>query len=514
MKRFFGWMILIGASLVGQETDSFHSDEAMNVTSGEVHYNGKEIILDGEVVVQHGLGQISAHHLSVIPSSSDDKKQRSAFLTISDDVQIELQGGGRLNCQRAEVDYTTLQGIFLGNAQFPDVCYANTGESPSLSLEVRSGQMILDLVRESAEPANSPKTFVRQVQANQKVRVNVDRNYFLTADRALYQRLPSEESSSVAGLLILSMNDDSHVPCQLTSLQGDRMTAESIEVDLINRTLRLAKSSGQINFEREKLEHEKNPKQKIEFAAENIVWNDRDQILHMSGNVSLMQNEKIKLETDHELHISQTVANGKRTIRAIDSPRDTVLTYEDLKQGREHSIRCPGPLTIDHEKQEIILQGLLEGPEGEFKQVSIEDALGEMHADKITITYDWERRNFYPNNIILEGDVRLLNQSTGGKKLSGAMRHYALADRVDYFPKKQEMILKCTEGSRVLLLDKVNNVQMSAPSLTILRDVATGKETIRGLGNVRFSFVEKEIEQLNQFFRLQKSDQKESKNAK
>lgn len=407
LKIITAWsMFVICTSLIGQEADSLGGDEMMNVSSGEAHYSGKEIVLVGEVVVQHGLGQISAHRLSVIPSSSGDKKSRSALMTISDDVQIELQGGGRLNCQRAEIDYTALQGVFLGSSQFPDVCYVNTGESQNcrskapFDLEVRSHQMVLDLVREPATAASSSKILVSQVQANHNVRVTVNQSYYLTADRAFFQRLPSDKNALTVGLLTLSMDEDSTVPCQLTTLKGDQR------------------------------------------------------------------------------------------------------------------IRCPGSLTMDNEKQEIILQSRPGGDEEEPNQVSIEDLHGEMHADRITIAYEWDQKNFSPNKIVLEGRVRLLNQFIGRKEASGAMRHYALADRVDYFPKKQEMVLKCTDGSRVLLFDKVNNVQMSAPSLTILRDAASGKETIRGLGDVRFSFVEKEIEQLNQFFRLQKSAQKESKDAK
>lgn len=509
LNRLFFGLLFCPFLLLCQEITPLSSDETMKVNSGEAQYDGKEIVLIGEVVVQHGLGQISSRRLSLIPSSSDGKKNKFAFLTISDNVEIELQGGARLYCQKAEVDYSKLQGIFGGNEQFPDVVYLNAGEeNKSPHVEIKSRQMILDLIRESAVPPAPSKTLVSRVQAIQDVRVNYNQNYFLVADQAHYQRLPVAEPSLIAGLLTLSMDEESQLPCRLSTAQGDAMQASRIEVDTLNRTLSFEKAAGILYPQQEK-----GPPQKLEFAANEIVWNDKDHSLHLDGNVNLLQNDTFQLYTDHSLTLSQTVVEGKKTLRAIEALEQTTLSYKDPHKGEEHKIRCPGRLFMDHEKQEMILCGLQEETDKQ-NQVSLEDILGEMYADRVTVNYLWKEKHLQPANIVLEGHVRLLNQFGGHVNESGSMLHYALADRIEYSPEKQEMTLICNKGNRVLLFDKVNNVQMSAPSLTIRRDTETGKEIIQGLGDVRFSFVEKEIEQLNKFFLLQKISKQESNDVK
>jgi hypothetical protein len=75
------------------------------------------------------------------------------------------------------------------------------------------------------------------------------------------------------------------------------------------------------------------------------------------------------------------------------------------------------------------------------------------------------------------------------------------------------MTLAGVNGNRVLFFDKVNNVQMSAPSLKVRHDSSTQKDSIQGLGDVRFTFIEKELEQLKEHFRLEES-QKEHGSAK
>jgi len=66
----------------------------------------------------------------------------------------------------------------------------------------------------------------------------------------------------------------------------------------------------------------------------------------------------------------------------------------------------------------------------------------------------------------------------------------------------QEMILKANRNARVLFYDKVNNIQVSADTLKVNRDPHTNKESIKGTGDVRFTFVQQELDQLREQFNL------------
>lgn len=490
-------------------------EDSMVVSSGEAQYDGKEIILVGQVVVQHGLGQISARRLSVMPSGDKEKKNKFGLLKISDQVQILLKGGGELRCQQAEVDYAKMQGIFLGDADFPDVIYFTTGEEREGSqrkkppFELRSLKMVLDLMREPATSNSSSKTLVKQIEANQHVRVRYNEDHLLLADRALYQRMV-EGQSSIAGLLTLTAQDNLPA-CKMTNLNGDRLSASVIRLNTIERKLWLTQPTGILYLRRKG-----QPAQTLEFSSQELMWDDQEQTLLLKEQVKMNQNDALRIETPHELVIAQAMVNGERTLRFLQSRKETSISYLNSQKGTTHKIYCPGVFNINHESQEMSLQGVIHSSEDASalnQQVHLDDVLGEMYADRVHIHYQWENRQLSPGKMVLEGHVSLMNRFDGHIEESGSILHYALADRVEYFPKQQEIVLSGMNGNRVLLFDKVNNVQMSAPSLKVRYDAATKKESIQGIGDVRFTFIEKELNQIKRHFPLTESD-KELKDEK
>ena len=221
----------------------------MQVNSGSASYDGKKMVLTGDVVVQHSLGQISARRLSFNPQAEKQGNQTS--LEISESVEILLKGGGMLQCQQADVDYARMRGIFLGNAELPDVVYRNEGEKKNAPIEVKSGQMILDLIRQPGADSSSPQTVVKQIEADQNVRVAYDKDYFLLADHALYQRLSNTDPSSLAGMLTLSVQG-SRPFCLLTSVNGDSIQAKTIQVNAGDRKIWLAEAEGKLLMQQDK----------------------------------------------------------------------------------------------------------------------------------------------------------------------------------------------------------------------------------------------------------------------
>lgn len=475
--------------------DFERKEESMVVNSGEAQYDGKEITLVGEVVVQHGLGQISAHRLSFQPHYDKDQKSQLGVLKISDHIEILLKEGGKLNCQQAEVDYSKMQGIFLGDSNSPDVTYSlsgeeQTGETPLRSpFELRSLKMTLNLVKETSENSSS-KIMINQIEASSDVRVRYNNDYTLLADHAIYQRLP-KDPSSLAGDLTLTAKH--HLPhCKMTNLNGDRLSAQKIQLSTNNRQLVLTNPFGTLFFRREGI-----PLQSLEFSSQELTWSDRQQQLIFDGNVHIRQNEVLNIDTEHQLILSQSNANGKKTLRSMHAPQNTRISYQPAQHDNLHRITCPGPFTIDHEKQEMTMERNSSFP---YSQVHLDDIHGEMQADYVNLQYQWNEKELLAGRMILEGNVKLTNRFDGHLEESGSILHYVLADRVDYFPESQEMVLTASNGNRVLFFDKVNNVQMSAPSLKVKHDVATNKQAVQGMGDVRFTFIDKEFDQMKHFF--------------
>lgn len=499
------FFILLNVVLLAQEDSSLQKEDTMIVNSGEAQYDGKSIVLIGQVKVEHSLGHISANRLSVLPSIHKDKKNKFGLLKISENVQIQLKDGGMLSCQHAEVDYGQLQGIFLGNETQPDVVYMSQGEEKTGKsfIEIKSNKMNFALIRETISTDTRIRTGVKQIEADQNVRVNYNQDYVLLADHAFYQR-SSEEKLSKAGLLTLTVKEDL-LTCTMTNLNGDRLSAHEIQINTVDRKLWLKQPVGLLYTKREA-----RPVQSLEFSAQELIWDDLHQNLLLKEQVDITQNHSLHIQTNYEIFIAQAIVEQKKTLRFLRSPHETRISYSDAKKDVNHKIYSPGPFIIDHERQEMTMQSLILPSINETQQVYIEDMLGEMYADRVVLYYQWQNNQLVPEKMILEGNVKIMNRFDGHRDEVGSILHHALADRVECFPKHQEMLLTSTAGNRVLFFDKVNNIQMSAPSLKVRHDSTTQKEIIQGLGDVRFTFIEKELEQFKAHFPFQK----ELKNAK
>ncbi len=206
----------------------------------------------------------------------------------------------------------------------------------------------------------------------------------------------------------------------------------------------------------------------------------------MNGSIRISLNEGLSLATDHQIAIAYVEKEGKRRIQEIRSIEATKLFSLDSEKEEERTLFCPGTLLIDPISCRLILCG--KGGE----QVFFDDGMGEMYADRVEVEYNWEKRKAIPKKIFLEGNVRLHNRFDGNREGSRSILHLALANQVEYWPEQGEMVLKGIPGERVLCIDRVNRVEMSAPAFHMRYDPCSKKEVIEGVGDVRFTFLEKE----------------------
>jgi lipopolysaccharide export system protein LptA len=482
----------------------FAFDESMQIHSGEAEYNGREISLVGTVEIEHELGRIAAHRV-IVSAPGKEGKAKFAHFQITDDVQIDFRGGGRLSCQHADIDYQALRGIFLGDDQHPDVVYVDAHKGKDLKatpFTVRSRQMMMELRRRQDSKNPIDKSALNYIQADHEVSVNYNQDYLILADHALYQRLPSldQEASYWVGVLSLYASDTMDGLCQVTNRNGDRIKAAAIKLDLQSKQLLFARPQGALY----QVDGQGNRQEKVNFSAQKLVWDDAEQMLLLSENVQVSQKGLGTLVTDQEVRIYQHMHNGKKEIKSIFSQADTELTHWDEDKKLTHKLKCFGPLMVDHEHMHVVLKSPsdAQGQIPEDKQVYFEDILGDVFADQMDIFYEWNNQSFHPTKLKMTGHVKILNRFDGHVQESGSVLQYVLADAVEYFPGSKEMILSSQNGRRVLLFDQVNHLQMSAPSLRIKRDDATQKDSIQGIGDVRFTFIEKEKERFKQSFNL------------
>lgn len=101
-----------------------------------------------------------------------------------------------------------------------------------------------------------------------------------------------------------------------------------------------------------------------------------------------------------------------------------------------------------------------------------------------------------PEKIFLEGDVRLMRRE-------GKLLQYLLADEATYEPSSEKMHFYAHGSHRVLLHDKINNLEVTAPEIVMYRDEAK-KMQFKGIGDVKFRFAEEEYEKMKKRFLFEK----------
>jgi len=133
-------------------------------------------------------------------------------------------------------------------------------------------------------------------------------------------------------------------------------------------------------------------------------------------------------------------------------------------------------------------------------KVYYRDTLGEIYSDAIKVEFSSEETGYKPTKITLIQRVQLINRKPPKEGAEPSVQ-YALADQVDYFPGDETMFLQAFDQRRVLFFDQQKNMQLSAKSIRAKRD-QDGQETIQGMGDVKFTFAQDELQKLKDRFHL------------
>ncbi len=170
------------------------------------------------------------------------------------------------------------------------------------------------------------------------------------------------------------------------------------------------------------------------------------------------------------------------------------------------SFDSKGLLSINHQKGELIAQSavLPNGRVDLVNQVFFKDPLCGGYSN--TFQLDYDPTTLQVKNVILKGQVRLRNVFSAEIAGLYPLDQHALADEVQFDPIEKKMHLRGLNNSRVLFLDSVNRMQMSAGALTITYDKEKKMPVVKGIGDVRLIFGEEELNKMKNWIN---SSQKE-----
>ncbi|MCH9634508.1 MAG: hypothetical protein S4CHLAM7_12610 [Chlamydiae bacterium] len=175
----------------------------------------------------------------------------------------------------------------------------------------------------------------------------------------------------------------------------------------------------------------------------------------------------------------------------------TDITYKSVNEDDWHHVLCYKPVKIDWDKHMLVC----EEPEGKSApQIKFTNALRTIYADYLELNYIRNKDTLTLENILVEGNVKILSQDTSSSSLQ-----YAQADKLEYREAEKELTLLPKPGQQVLYYDQIYNTIMRAPKILITQNPETKKPAVQGVGVVHFTFKENELNKFKEHFSNEES---------
>ncbi|MEM1282511.1 MAG: hypothetical protein AAGG81_03055 [Chlamydiota bacterium] len=216
---------------------------------------------------------------------------------------------------------------------------------------------------------------------------------------------------------------------------------------------------------------------------------------HSSSQVKQLvtspQTQEDNFFTNKEMSLQQLLGSGKSTIELYNSEGDVYFITEGS-----------GVTSLDIEKRRVEFTSYL------GQEFHCYDRFGHVFAKDLVIDLSSGSKIFSPEKVFLNGDVKLL---TGVIVLEGEVTgatQYVLADTLELDPQSKTVVMECSGHRRVLFFDRMNHLQMSAPKLVMRKAPGMERPTVKGVGDVRFRLMEKELEQIKKRFSFHEEEQK------
>jgi lipopolysaccharide export system protein LptA len=152
---------------------------------------------------------------------------------------------------------------------------------------------------------------------------------------------------------------------------------------------------------------------------------------------------------------------------------------------------------LDHEKMHATFESPMKGNRvAKEDQLYYEEGQIAVYADRGMIDYAMQDQKLRPSSITLKGNIRVLSNN------AAEAPRFGLADWITYSPTTRTFILSANPGSRVLFLDGKENLRISAQEIHLTQDGNHQTESVKGVGNVQFSFNADEEALLQKVFGL------------
>ncbi len=510
--KSYGYLLL-PIWMVCSQFFSQHSLQAsdINLEAKEAQCSNRMIELNGSVTIDHELGVLKAAQVTLEPQQEGLKQP---LITLKEDVTVDWWDGATLSSQYAQFNLATLTGHFEGSPKAPYIRYIRPDRAKNRAIAL-SGQKMDLQIKETAGSGERRGFKLETLDLDGEVALAEEGFYTIQADHATYSSLDQEQSSSAASLtrqpaqIVLTRQQLTDF-CSVKTATGDCLFARYLTLNLPERVISGEAIKGElVASHRAAVKESPAASEVMQVECERLVWRVPEEILELQKEVELHHPGYGDLRCDQKVSLKRHRFEGMWQLKGIETEGVTHLLYRG-DPTTTHCLTCYGVVSIHHDELFTTLHSPKnsENQVEEAKQLLFEDGYGRIYADKAKIEYDMIGLRPKPCKIILCGNVRMHNSYKQPLGSETDVQQYALADLVEFYPETRQMRFSSLDPKRrVLFFDRVNNLQMSAPRLSISRGPHQGKETIKGEGDVQFVFREQEVELFKKRFQMSPSGQ-------
>lgn len=427
-----------------------------SISSKEASYDGNALILKGDVILDHILGKMHAENARL---SKEDKHHPFTLIYLNQNVSIELNNHAEISCDRAEFDFQNQVGTLLpsigGKISFVSQFVENGGTTTPLNLQSARADLTF------SEDQNQ-EMHISQMHANEAVVIEYGDGYLLRAGSALYETTES-------GNFLLAFPEEHESTCHF-SYKEDEIEAQKVRFHPQESLIVLYHPNGVIKTLFAPYE--------IAFSAGEMIWNRSEGSLTLFQNIHIADSSLGEVYCDEKIEITNPL-NSSSLYDIQASGKTTIHTFAPGRQ----TLTCFGPLSFDQKTLTSTFESpQVDGVVPEGQQIEYRSDNLQLLASSGLLEYGWIEGHLRPTRLLLENDVRL--SSAPGTESNQC----AIGDQLTYSLLGHTMTLSAKPGDKVLYWDHVKALAISADQLCFQKDPFTNRESVKGVGNVQFSF--------------------------
>ncbi len=324
-------------------------DNTGSIAASSANYDGATLILDGEVSLDHGFGMMKAEKAVLTRQLQESAEFPFMTIDLAESVHLKLSSQAEVECERASLDFTTLQGNLSSPKEVHYVDKAFELFSPFLDLQMFKNSQKKDSFD------------IEKAHAHHGVRVIYDKLYHLNADSIVF----TEEK----------LRSDGDGRC-VWSFQNDQVEATAFELDVAKRNLHLKTATGHLTSM---------TSGEVQFSAEDLDWNHQDNHLILIGFPKVQDANFGTIASEQEIDLILK----ENKLQKLSTRGPTELTSI-----KGHTLKTDGTLDVDAEKNIAVVHSHLQYSEDEMTLI----------ADQAQI--------FYPDKVELQGNIKIFSQES------------------------------------------------------------------------------------------------------